>query len=41
MKNDFEKGYESPQILILEMYSEGVLCSSTEEFTEDESWELL
>ncbi len=34
----FEKDYESPQVWSLEMYPEGVLCSSTEDFVEDDSW---
>ena len=40
-KKPVGKDYESPQTLIMEMYSEGVLCSSTEDFTEDEPWELV
>ena len=38
----FENGYASPQAWSLEMYSEGVLCSSTEDLIEKDDWlELL
>ncbi len=41
IQNFLEKDYESPQALCLEMYSEGVLCSSTEDLIPGDDWELL